>query len=77
MNKPDFRPYYWDGKIVMVGDRILSAGPPERVIESIFDPDHEISKLYDMTYGCVEISPHTIEPLPLNEDIDLVARMTN
>jgi hypothetical protein len=28
-----------------------------------------------MKNGCAEIAPATIEPLPLNEDIDLVARV--
>ena len=74
MIHPNFQPYYWNGTKVMTGDRVLSAGPPERIITAVFEPDHEISKLYNMINGCVEISPATIEPLPLNEDIDFVAR---
>ena len=63
-----------DGQRVMVGDRVLNAGPPERIITGVFDPDHEVSRFYHMTNGCAEITPSTIEPLPLNEDIVLVAR---
>lgn len=75
MSHPDFKPFYADGQRVMVGDRVLSAGPPERIITNVFEPDHEVSRLYDMKNGCAEIAPATIEPLPLNEDIDLVARV--
>ena len=74
MSHPDFQPFYADGQRVMVGDRILSAGPPVRVVTGVFEPDHEVSRLYEMTNGCVEIAPATIESLPLNEDIDLVSR---
>ena len=74
MNNPEFQPFYADGQQVIVGDRILSAGPPERVITGVFDPEHEVSRLYDMTNGCAEIAPATIESLPLNEDIVLVQR---
>ncbi len=58
----------------MLGDHILSAGPPERIVTGVFEPDHEVSLYYDMTNGCIEIAPATIESLPLNEDIVLVAR---
>lgn len=74
MNHSDFKPYYDNGALVMVGDRVLSAGPPERIVTAVFDPDHEISQFYGFVNGCVEIAPATIESLPLNEDIDLVAR---
>ncbi|HEX8297364.1 MAG TPA: hypothetical protein VF593_13755 [Chthoniobacteraceae bacterium] len=74
MSHPDFRPFYMDGQRVMVGDRVLNAGPPERIITGVFDPDHEVSRFYHMTNGCAEIAPATIELLPLNEDIILVAR---
>ncbi len=74
MSHPDFQPYYADGQRVRVGDRVLSAGPPERIVTGVFDPDHEVSRLYDMRNGCAQIAPATIEILPLNEDIVLVAR---
>jgi len=57
----------------MAGDRILDAGF-DTIVTSVFDPDHEISRLYNMANGCVEIAPASIEPLPLNEDIDLIER---
>ena len=73
MSNLDFKPFYADGQRVMVGDRILDAAF-ESVITAVFEPDHEVSLLYKMTNGCAEIAPASIEPLPLNEDTDLVAR---
>lgn len=65
---------YHDGQIVKIGDVVTVAGSGERNITNIFPPDHEISIYYEMEDGCVEISPATIESVPLNEDIDLVRR---
>jgi hypothetical protein len=74
MSAGEFKPFYMDGQRVMVGDRVLHAGPPIRLITNVFPPDHEISRLYDMEHGCVEMTPATIESLPCNEDIELIAR---
>jgi hypothetical protein len=74
MTNSKFLPFYADGQCVLVGDRVYSAGPPERIITGVFDPDHEVSLQYGMENGCVEIAPATITGLPLNEDIVLIAR---
>src|SRR5687767_1556055 len=74
MSSIEFKPFYADGQRVMVGDRVMHAAPPTRVITNVFPPDHEVSRLYDMTNGCIEMTPATIEILPCNEDIVLIAR---
>jgi hypothetical protein len=74
MSQADFKPFYADGQRVMPGDRIFSSGPPERVVIAVYEPDHEVSRFYKMENGCAEITPATIEPLPLNDDIALISR---
>jgi hypothetical protein len=69
-----FNPKYWDGQEVKVGDEISVAGVRNRYVTAIFRPDHEVSHVCDMTNGCVELTPNTLEELPLNEDIELVCR---
>lgn len=74
MNAEPFMPYYHDGQRVTVGDVVKYVDGPLRVITNVFDPAHEISLLYSMARGCVEIAPATIENLPLDEDILLIRR---
>ena len=65
---------YHSGEEVKVGDRVSVAGSPPRTISALFSPDHEISLLYGMEKGCIEILPATIESNPLDEDILLLGR---
>ena len=60
----------------MSGDRVVTGSGLERTVTHVFEPDNEVSQQYDMTNGCVAISPASIESLPLNEDIVLLARST-
>jgi len=73
MSSTKFIALYEDGTEVFEGDVIESSGRIT-VITRVFSPENEISRMYDMQDGCVEIAPHTIEVLPLNEDIKLIRR---
>jgi hypothetical protein len=70
-------PRYSDGQEIRVGDKVVRphSGEQPRTITNIFPPDHEVSRLYEMEFGCVELeSPSAILPIPIEEDIELIER---
>ena len=84
MNQPSKIPdeylMYYDGQSIQVGDRVIVPHSEKEVsiITNIFPPNHEVSVFYDEEFGCVELGPPSaILPLPIEEDIELVARGEN
>lgn len=76
---PQELPRYSDGQKIRVGDKVirLHSEDQPRTITNIFPPDHEVSRLYGMEFGCVELeSPSAILPVPIEEDFELVERST-
>ena len=66
---------YYDGKEISVGDKVdIANGQRVATVTNIFSPEHDVSIYYEMENGCVEITPNSIYPLPLEEDIELIER---